>query len=1083
MSRMPHPEGHQLPPGTHGGYEPPPAWRPPYAPHSHFEDRRPSSTQAVATLPPPNYAAMPGRELAHLHHIDGSSKASPKSARDLAAFRPARIPPVHRLSTARTARYRRNNTYIRSVAGAIALVACTDVRGGSPPPPYGPEFYQNPAYGHRARKAARAQQACDQCRTRKAKCDEGRPECSHCKENGLKCVYKEIPTHKQEKSIQPILTSLMHFKDEVLQDLRRMLNAQEHNTNQLTHILAAQQSSLSTTDKSRLSQGAIAPPPPAGHTDENGSARSSFADGCTTAVSFDDPALKDDNEGELSIPLEHTTAAHKLLMWPAIKKLLSPQDYDKDYVMAVEGKRGVTSIFGRGENSFSADGSFLPGWQPKEVKSQSGDHSTPKSSGVTNTAADPDLGSWAGLALQDDDAEISRMGIFRLGKKTVRQYAASYIKHIHQLHPFLHQQELESKIATFIDCYCSVDSLSFCRDKKRKRSAEDVDGSGRDGWPRPPVGLNIDNAIILLVLALGAICETKSALPGPVMAKRPNYLEQHIPGPPAPPVPVPEPPMHPANGFPSPANSDSALPSHSHSYYSQPPPPPPFDNASQSFPSAKIENGREKSPKPIVPVPRPTPDTDQRPKNYKVIPGLALYGYAIQILAFLHSGIHLQHVQANLLAGLYAGQLAHPFSSHSHIHKAAWACQVLVASKEYKALAAQGGGPAQDLDNFAYWTCLQLESDLLAELDIPASGISRSEGLIALPKGRWTIPLPNNFDDPRVRMMLFYSSQIHLRKVLNRVHTDLYKVSKQGQARWSSSVQEALSQNLDLWRNSLPDVMNWKDEDPPAEDINSARMRAKYYGARYIIHRPLLYHALHYGGSGARVSAKPPAVDSPTSSVTNSQQMSPSMTNTSHRAPNMTRMISDIGTVSSNPAAAFPNGWTPPVVNLRDLPSKLRRACKVCVDSAILSTQAFDGIEDPFSAMTNPYTEEPYRSAHDPLGGARMEDQFVMDRDFSQSSKTEYGSKNENSRLVVTNIFGTAHAQFGNLLVLSATYMSSLSELVDRDILKRLLKRTIRFLIRSEHISPTLRADARILTEIFMKIFHHSPNLDSPDSP
>jgi hypothetical protein len=33
-------------------------------------------------------------------------------------------------------------------------------------------------------------------------------------------------------------------------------------------------------------------------------------------------------------------------------------------------------------------------------------------------------------------------------------------------------------------------------------------------------------------------------------------------------------------------------------------------------------------------------------------------------------------------------------------------------------------GATQDLYNFAYWTCLQLESDLLAELDIPASGIS-----------------------------------------------------------------------------------------------------------------------------------------------------------------------------------------------------------------------------------------------------------------------------------------------------------------------------------------------------------------------
>lgn len=64
------------------------------------------------------------------------------------------------------------------------------------------------------------------------------------------------------------------------------------------------------------------------------------------------------------------------------------------------------------------------------------------------------------------------------------------------------------------------------------------------------------------------------------------------------------------------------------------------------------------------------------------------------------------------------------------------------------------------------------------------------------------------------------------------------------------------------------------------------------------------------------------------------------------------------------------------------------------------------------------------------------------------------------------------------MLVLSVTYMSSLSDLVDRSTLERLLKRTIRFLLRSENISPALRADARILAEIYMKIFGTPPELN-----
>lgn len=46
------------------------------------------------------------------------------------------------------------------------------------------------------RKAIRAAQACDACRARKAKCDEGRPQCGFCRESGVNCVYREVPPPK-----------------------------------------------------------------------------------------------------------------------------------------------------------------------------------------------------------------------------------------------------------------------------------------------------------------------------------------------------------------------------------------------------------------------------------------------------------------------------------------------------------------------------------------------------------------------------------------------------------------------------------------------------------------------------------------------------------------------------------------------------------------------------------------------------------------------------------------------------------------------------------------------------------------------
>jgi hypothetical protein len=54
------------------------------------------------------------------------------------------------------------------------------------------------------RKAQRAAQACDSCRTLKAKCDEGRPSCTSCKEKGIPCNYRDPPP-KQYVPFEPLI--------------------------------------------------------------------------------------------------------------------------------------------------------------------------------------------------------------------------------------------------------------------------------------------------------------------------------------------------------------------------------------------------------------------------------------------------------------------------------------------------------------------------------------------------------------------------------------------------------------------------------------------------------------------------------------------------------------------------------------------------------------------------------------------------------------------------------------------------------------------------------------------------------------
>ncbi|KAJ5873638.1 uncharacterized protein N7473_013197 [Penicillium subrubescens] len=853
-----------------------------------------------------------------------------------------------------------------------------------PDPSYAPfrASYNSSVYDIRQQsKAPRAQQACDQCRIRKAKCDEGRPACSHCKEYTLICVYKEVPLYRQAQAVKQLRDRIQQQEDTLVYKFSQIQSVVTDNSLQLSQL-------------SQLIQRLLKEDP-SGTIEDMDVVRNNqmVPQQCADDIMNGNHISVTKEAGELSMPAEHTTAAHKLLQWPCIRRLLKPNAYKADYVMRLEEERGLISVYGRGEG-YETSGDPVTSTSlinPSGAAGEFGEHIPSPS------------GPWGGA--NQPQSKLVDIGLDDTGRvtttpATIRRYCRSYMEHLHKLHPFLDPKNLEQKIELFITTYCPDTGGKTPGDAKRKRSCDAHRVAGRDmkfsATVMPESGstnsieLSINNAIVLLVLALGSICEVRDRpVPGPIMDYVVDFRKEQFPRTQAPSLPTGE----------------------------------EVGKSGRAWMGGVLTSniGRHNL-------------SDQNLRNLDVIPGLAFYAYATSILGNFQGANGLPHAQAALLAGLYAGQLAHPFQSHGWIAQAARACQVLVRSnptvemradlcrKTYEKMC---DGPVKDLYDFAYWTCLQLErqakanlpsSDILAELDLPASGISRYEACIALPKGRFTLSLTDDIYAPNTVMMFFHSAQIHLRKILNRVHADLYKVEEQGQTRWSSNVLKILSENLELWRASLPISMEWKDSDPPSEDINVARMRAKYYGARYIIHRPLLYLALHCAGQSNPYAS---SVDSPTTPVadtvfgSNSQPISSSIIQNQKTAMNMDRTY--------RPAQPLNLSGGHGQRTYDEPPMRLRHACKLCIDSAILSTEAFDGIK---------------------------------------------------GRPVVTNIFGTAHArQFGNMLVLSATYKSHLSELVNRNDLERLLRRTIKFLLQSRYISPTLRTDARILTEIYEGIF------------
>ncbi|KAI9805323.1 MAG: hypothetical protein M1833_005776 [Piccolia ochrophora] len=682
--------------------------------------------------------------------------------------------------------------------------------------------------------------------------------------------------------------------------------------------------------------------------------------------------------GELSIPIEHTTAAHKLLRWPSIRTIYGKITHNEHYVMQTEERRGLLRLYGRGEGLDLGDG----GWNGPSSDSGSSDNEE-------LTHSPPLEGLWGhGLPVRagvETVGGITADGFLKLDMTTLERLLKSYMDNIHIMHPFLDNNRITYMVQAFGARHnpqavshprspygissprphfdARRDSASgLHKAPKRKRSGTHFPstsplahaGSSTQILPER----SISSALVLLVMALGKICEHRDYLPS--VPEPIEQIERKTNINASPPIMTDSPPCSVRH---SPTSSQSSA----------------FTSGTSPKNAPQINHlARGHSYEPGSPVERKSAG----PLNIDVIPGLAYYAYATDILGNLHGGTDLSHVQAALLAGLYAGQLGRVIESWKWINFACMACQVLVRPPKFEAVT---NAAKKDLIVMAFWTCLQLESDILAELDLPPSGITRLEEVMPFPSPR------------RSLIWAYYAGQIGLRKLLNRVHSALYLPEPENtpHSGWSTAELIELDSQLASWRDVLPDELKWDDSDPPASDINAARLRAKYYGARYIIHRPFLHHAIHPMKPHGSLVKNPPARQSTHSSPPT--PVTPQAPDSSTRRSSM----------AMPPPASLSNN---------DIDESVMKACRTCIESAMQSTSAFHGID---------------------------------------------------RRPIVTNIFGTAHAQFGNLLVLQAASRSPLlSNLVPREELDHLNAKTIQFLRNLSRISPTLRIDATILEHV-----------------
>jgi hypothetical protein len=670
----------------------------------------------------------------------------------------------------------------------------------------------------------------------------------------------------------------------------------------------------------------------------------------TDSTGGDVGLLRDSGPGvipEIPIPIEHSTAAHRLLRWPSISALVKQsklvRQVREDYVMEHEELKGVLRVYGRGEGKDYLDGG-QPGAASPATSSTSG---RSEETAEARSPASPPEGLWGTDLDHSNNVEpritsaiggLTPENHLKLDPKTLRQLLQSYLDNIHILHPFLDKGRLTRMVERFSMRYNpSEQNLTKMLFSGPATSGTSFDGSHRaakrklsDGYsrnfvqepgsiPHPP-SPNITpekspaNAIVLLVMALGKICQWKDPLPGPVSEHSGDtpvplrvYTSSRVQTDSPPPLSLRQSPtssMPPATSMPA-SSTISGL------------------RLTNYSPRSSTEEG----------------STSPAPRNIDVIPGLAYYAKATDILGNVHGSNELANVQANLLAGLYAGQLARTFESWSWIHSACRACRYLVRDPT---LARERDLTRKDLIKFAFWTCSQLESDILAELDLPRSGIQDME--LEYPKGFSELADFEHIDNQGVnvpgavkKMMSYYSFQIHIRNSLNSMQKDLHPPENRERKTDFFNMRNIHDESLQNWRNVLPPWLQWKDDDEPSPDINDARLRAKYYGALYIIHRPFLRHLLD-----SEIIAQ--GTDSPQSDVLKGALNKP----LAYSAQSHERSRGAMAPPRSTSADS--NGQ-----------AEILHSAKICVKAAMRSTVAFDNI---------------------------------LNR----------------QRLIVTNIFGTAHA-------------------------------------------------------------------------
>jgi hypothetical protein len=357
--------------------------------------------------------------------------------------------------------------------------------------------------------------------------------------------------------------------------------------------------------------------------------------GRSNAANRDNIAVKQDDAVTAGLKSDHTTPAHMLLEeWGLMDTFPSNVEYLQrlkdngrkysDYPVQLEQARGTLRVWGVGEGHDLNDGTQGPG--SPESSNDSDAPSPAPSLEKEGLWGHPPLdhpsphsmnSSTPRQYTSDEPAGgLTPDGRLDLSSAVVDRFHKSYMEHMYTLHPFLHINKLTKMIQDFKKEYspdARAANASHLAAHQLNPGVKRKRTSSAFGEPYPPRGA-IEHSLRNAIVLLVLALGQVCCYKGPL---------------------------------PSPQSDKGSSASGTWGSFSS--------NPNGSFRSETSE--------------------DTRARNVDILPGMAYYGYATDMLGNHHGGTTIGHAQAFLLAALYIGQYARTLESWSWIHHA---CTVIV---------------------------------------------------------------------------------------------------------------------------------------------------------------------------------------------------------------------------------------------------------------------------------------------------------------------------------------------------------------------------------------------------------------------